>query len=331
MENIKFELKIPFDKKIGVLCGGLSSEREVSLRSGKNCLEALKRLGYKNAEIVDVDRNIAQTLLEKKIDVAYIALHGKYGEDGCIQGLLEILDIPYSGSGVMANAIGMNKEYTKKILKTANIPVITSVIVSSAEEIESIKNKLSYPLMIKPVSEGSSIGMTKVETQEKLTEAFAEAQNFNQEVMLEDYIEGKSLTVGVLDIEGKTIATPVLEFRTKTGWYDYESKYTEGLTEFILPANISEETANIIKKHAVNSHLAIGAFGMSRVDFILSQDNKPYVLEINTIPGMTDLSDLPAQSKEMGISFDNLVGIILNSAVKTKEIKKSPTLSANVK
>jgi D-alanine-D-alanine ligase len=301
--------------KIGVLCGGMSSEREVSLRSGKNCFEALKRLGFENAEIIDVDKNIAATLLEKQIEIAYIALHGKYGEDGCIQGLLEILGIPYTGSGVKASSIAMDKEFTKRILKSQNLPVIPSIVVESYTEVKGKELNLNYPLMVKPVCEGSSIGMKKVDSPVELEEAVKDARKYNTGVMLEEYLDGKSITVGVLDIGDKTIATPILEFRTKTEWYDFEAKYTEGMTEFILPAEIDELLTKSIQDLSIKSHKAIDAKGMSRVDFVVTPEGTPYILEINTIPGMTDLSDLPAQSKAMGISYDELVKIILSSAI----------------
>ena len=314
MKKLYNSSKINKDSKIGVLCGGMSNEREVSLRSGKNCFEALKRLGYKNAEMIDVDRNIAKILLEKNIEVAYIALHGKYGEDGCIQGLLEVLGIPYTGSGVKASSVAMDKDFTKRILDNQKLPIIPSIVVNSFECLKNKEFNLNYPLMIKPVCEGSSIGMKKVNKPEELESAIKEAEKFNTGIMLEEYLEGKSITVGVLDLEEKTIATPILEFRTKTEWYDYEAKYTEGMTEFILPAEIDEELTKEIQDLSIKSHKAIEAKGMSRVDFLVTKDGKPFILEINTIPGMTDLSDLPAQSKAMGISYDELVEIILNSA-----------------
>lgn len=309
---------IDFDKKIGVLCGGMSSEREVSLRSGKNCFEALKRLGYKNTEMIDVDRNIASNLIDKKIDIAYLALHGKYGEDGCIQGLLEILGIPYTGCGIESSAVCMNKETTKKVLKNFDIPLIKSVTVKKGENIEEKIKGLSYPFMIKPLSEGSSIGMSKASNASELEKSLEEAFKYSQDVMIEEYLIGKSVTVGVLDTEDKTFATSILEFRTKTEWYDFEAKYTKGLTEFVLPAELSDEMTNKIKDLAIKSHKAVSATGMSRVDFLVTQ-NTPYVLEINTIPGMTDLSDLPAQCLNMGISYDELVDIILQSAKMPKK------------
>lgn len=316
METISSSLELNKDSKIAVLYGGMSSEREVSLRSGKNCYDALVRLGYKNVELIDVDKNIANNIIEKGIEIAYIALHGKYGEDGCIQGLLEILGIPYTGCGVKASAIAMDKDFTKRILKTQNIPVLDSTMIYDIKDLD--EKAFEYPLMIKPVCEGSSIGMAKVNTPEELRPAVETALEFKTGVMLEKYITGKSITVGVLDRNDETFATPILEFRTKTEWYDFEAKYTHGMTEFILPANISDSLTKEIQQLSVKSHKAIEGKGMSRVDFIIDEQNRAFVLEINTIPGMTDLSDLPAQSKAMGISYDELVEIILHSSLMKK-------------
>jgi len=304
--------KISKDAKIGVLCGGMSSEREVSLRSGKNCHAAMLRLGFKNAVIIDVDENISQKLKEEKIEYAYIALHGKYGEDGCIQGLLEILKIPYSGCGVMSSAICMNKEYTKKILSKTDIPLIKSVFIQKDEDVLKVVNKLKYPLMIKPVSEGSSFGMSKVETEQELLKAVEDAQKYNPDVLIEEYLTGICTTVGVLEDDDKTFATEILELRPKNEWYDYEAKYTKGMTEFILPAEITEELTEKIKGFAITAHKTAGCSGVSRVDFHIVNDI-PYCLEINTSPGMTDTSDLPAQAACMGIDYDTLVLLILNS------------------
>lgn len=304
---------IDTDKHIAVLCGGPSSERDVSLRSGKNVFEALKRLGYKNVELIDIDKNIAQILLEKKIDIAYNAMHGRYGEDGCVQGLLEILEIPYTGCGVMASSVCMNKDYTKNMLRNYDIPLIKSVMIKKGEDYREKVSILKHPLMLKPVSEGSSLGMFKVNTPDELASSLEKSFEFKQDVMIEEYLEGKSLTVGVLETAEKTFATEILEFRTKTEWYDFEAKYTAGLTEFILPAEISDTMTKKVKEIAVKAFNACGCKGVSRVDFLVSNDI-PYVLEINTSPGMTDLSDLPAQANAMGINYDNLVQIILNGA-----------------
>lgn len=298
--------------KIAVLCGGMSSEREVSLRSGKNILEALHRLGYKNATIVDVSPNIMEDL--KGFEYAYNTLHGKYGEDGCIQGVLEILKIPYTGCGVMASAICMNKEYTKRILKNSEVPLIKSVYLLPGEDpVKKVMHTLEYPLMVKPVSEGSSYGMSKVICDGELYDAVKEARKYNDEVLIEEYIDGFFVTVGVLEKDGKAFATEILEIRTKTEWYDLDAKYTKGLSEFIVPATgLSKEATELTKKIAVKAHELAGCSGVSRVDFMI-KDDKPYFLEINTNPGMTDVSDLPAQAKACGIDYDNLVLMILNS------------------
>lgn len=305
--------KIDTNTKIAVLMGGPSSEAEISRRSGKNIFKALQNLGYKNTELIEVDENIAKTLRDKGIEVVYNAMHGRFGEDGCIQGMLEVMGIPYTGCGVMASSVCMNKEYTKNILKEAGIPLIKSVLVRKGEDYKEKIKDLKYPFMLKPVSEGSSIGMYKVNTPEEMAECFEKSAQYGQDVMVEEYITGKSLTVGVLEDGDKMFATEILEFRTKTEWYDYEAKYTAGMTEFIIPAELSPEMTQKVKQIAVDAFNACDCRGVSRVDFMVEGD-KAYVLEINTSPGMTDLSDLPAQSNAMGIDYDTLVQIILNGA-----------------
>ena len=301
------------DTKIAVLCGGLSSEREVSLRSGKNVFEALKRLGYTNVELIDVDKNVAKTLIEKDIKVAYNALHGKYGEDGCIQGTLELLGIEYTGCGVFSSATCINKEYTKTVLKKFGLPLIKSVFVKLGDDVVKAVEGLKYPLMLKPVCEGSSIGMYKVNKPEELEELYKKSSECNQDILIEEYIVGVCATVGVLDNNGETFATEILELRPKNEWYDFEAKYTKGMTEFILPAELSEEMTKSVKEKAILAHKACECAGVSRVDFLISE-GIPYILEINTSPGMTDTSDLPAQAGVMGINYDELVLLILNNA-----------------
>lgn len=302
------------DSKIAVLCGGMSSEAEISMRSGKGCYAALQRLGFKNSELVVVDKNISEKLKDGKYDYAYNALHGKYGEDGCIQGLLEILQIPYTGCGVMASSVCMNKEYTKRMLSVdKSIPLIKSVFVRKGDDVKELTKDLKYPLITKPVCEGSSFGMTKVNTPEELESAYKEASKYNDDVLIEEYLVGIGCTVGVLEDNGKPFATEILELRPKNEWYDYEAKYTKGMTEFILPAQISDELTKKVKEIAVKAFEITGCSGVSRVDFLIVNDI-PYVLEINTSPGMTETSDLPAQAAAMGVDYDNLVLAILNSA-----------------
>ncbi|MBE7712469.1 MAG: D-alanine--D-alanine ligase [Cyanobacteria bacterium SIG26] len=313
MQNI-IQNKIDKSAKIAVLCGGMSSEAEVSRRSGNGCYNALKRLGYTNVELVEVDENIAQKLQNGEYEYAYNALHGKYGEDGCIQGILEILQIPYTGCGVMSSAVCMNKEYTKRILSTCKeIPLIKSVFVQKGDDVKEKTKDLNYPLITKPVCEGSSFGMTKVNTPDELEKAYNDAIKYNDDVLIEEYLVGICATVGVLEGENGLFATEILELRPKNEWYDYEAKYTKGMTEFILPAELSDEMTKQVKNIAIKAFQIAGCKGVSRVDFLIV-DNIPYVLEINTSPGMTDTSDLPAQAAAMGISYDNLVEIILNGA-----------------
>jgi len=299
------------DSKIAVLCGGMSSEQEVSRRSGKNCYDALIRLGYINTKLIEVTENIANDL--KGFDIAYNALHGKYGEDGCIQGVLELLKIPYTGCGVMASAICMNKEYTKKILSTAGLPLIKSVLITKGDNLYQKVKSLNYPMMIKPVSEGSSFGMAKVNNTDELVKAVFDASKFNQDILIEEYLEGVSATVGVLEKGNEIFATEILELRPHNEWYDYEAKYTKGMTDFILPAELTDDMTQKVKELSIKAFKICGCSSVSRVDFLIV-GNIPYILEINTSPGMTDTSDLPAQAEAMGISYDELVEMTLMSA-----------------
>lgn len=330
------EIKNVIDKnaKIAVLCGGLSTEAEISMRSGKGCYEALKRLGFNNAEMVIVDKDIALKLKEGNYDCAFNALHGKYGEDGCIQGILEILGIPYTGCGVMASSLCMNKEFTKRILSTnPDIIMAKSAFVRKGDNLFEKTKDLTYPLFVKPVCEGSSFGMTKVERKEDLQAAYETAVKYNDDVLIEEFIDGFFVTVGVLEcsngsaatedkLQGnrfagtgdvKPFATEILEIRPKTEWYDFEAKYTDGMSEFICPARLSDEVTKRVKEIAVKAFETAGCRGVSRIDFMM-KDDIPYLLEINTSPGMTAVSDLPAQSAAMDINYDNLVLLILNSA-----------------
>lgn len=312
MQNIVS--KIDKNAKIAVLCGGMSSEAEVSMRSGKGCFDALQRLGYKNSEMVVVDKDIANKLKSGNFDYAFNALHGKYGEDGCIQGVLEILQIPYTGCGVMASSLCMNKEYTKRILSTnKNIIMAKSAFIRKGDDLFEKTKDLTYPLFVKPVSEGSSFGMTKVDKAEDLKSAYETAIKYNDDVLIEEFIDGFFVTVGVLEKDGKAFATEILEIRPKTEWYDFEAKYTTGMSEFICPARLSKEVTERVKQAAVEAFETAGCRSVSRVDFMM-KDDVPYVLEINTSPGMTVVSDLPAQAKAMDIDYDNLVQLILNSA-----------------
>ena len=312
MEN---NAKLNKNSKIAVLYGGMSAEREISLRSGKKVYNALLEQGYKNSVLVDVNPNVAQTLADGGFEFAFNVLHGRYGEDGCIQGLLEIMGIKYTGCDVKSSAVCMDKETTKNILASRGIPLVPSVCITDVNELEKSVSGLNFPLMVKPVKEGSSIGMSKADNLQELKEALAKKSD--NKVLIEEYYQGKSATVGVLQKEkdGKieTFATTVLGFETKNQWYDYEAKYTEGMTKFILPADFDDDMTRRIQKIAVESFEACECRGLARVDFLV-YNNTPYVLEINTNPGMTDLSDLPAQANHMGIDYNSLVEMILKTS-----------------
>ena len=311
--------------KIAVLCGGLSNEREVSLRSGKNCLAALQRLGYENADSVDVSKDLASELREKKIEIAFMALHGKYGEDGAVQGLLELLGIPYTGSGVLASALAMSKPLTKKILSSSDIPYAPTIVVTDREKnrIDDILASIGWlPVMLKPINEGSSVGVHKITEKSQIKAKLLETIDEFGGALLEKFVKGQEITVGVLEEtpanrNGKDVwALPILELRpkSKAGFYDYEAKYTKVMTEFVLPAELSPEVTKLCQETAVATFRALACSGYARVDMMVDTEGQPFVLEVNTLPGMTDTSDLPAMCEQAGITYDQLVERILMSA-----------------
>lgn len=305
--------------RIGVLCGGLSSERAVSLRSGRNCLAALHRLGYTHAVLVDVGRHVAEQLKAEAIEVAFLALHGPYGEDGCIQGLLEWLGIPYTGCRVAASAIAMDKALTKRLLAEAGLPVLSSAVINrsmSQKAMAAITEAWDhYPVMVKPANGGSSVGMAKVERADQLSEAITQALAVDHTVLLEPYFTGVDATTGVVEVAGELVVTPVLELRSKTGWYDEAAKYTAGLTEFICPASFNPTLTERLQTASLQAFKAIGCHGVARIDGVVNAATDEFVLlEVNTIPGMTDVSDLPAQCLAMGMDYDTLVSHLLATA-----------------
>ena len=316
-DKMKLELK---NKNIGVLMGGMSSERDVSLKTGQAIVDALKRKGYRVLPI-DVTSDIALILRENNIDMAFIALHGSPGEDGTIQGLLEIMGIPYTGSSVLASALSMNKITSKKIFFYHGLPTpeFQSLITGDGDNPATVQEQLSMalPFVVKPAEEGSTIGISLVFKEEDIPGALEEAMLHCTEIIVEQYIQGKELTVGVLD--GK--ALPPIEIRPESGFYDYKSKYTGGATNYILPAEIDERMSSGLQTMAVQAFNAIRCSGAARVDFILSDDNRPYILEINTIPGMTETSLLPMAANHEGIDFDTLTETILSTATLHKKYR----------
>jgi D-alanine-D-alanine ligase len=304
-------------KRIGVLMGGRSGEREISLRSGKNVMAALKRQGLKAAGI-DVGLDIAKKLTSLKIDVAFIILHGKYGEDGTIQGLLEMMDIPYTGSGVLASALAMHKGYSKKIFREQGIPTPEFIWADGntdpAQSAQQAVDELGLPLIVKPLEEGSSIGVSIVKNQKDAVATFKKMHRKYGGLIAERFISGMNITTGILGCGKKVRALPILELVPKNEFYDFQAKYTKGMTEFIIPARLPGSLYRKAQETALAAHNALGCRGWSRVDAIVDRAGTSYILEVNTLPGMTDLSDLPAEAKVAGISYDEVVLEILDSA-----------------
>lgn len=302
---------------IAVLMGGLSRERDVSLRSGSRVLESLLRQGF-HATGVDVDHGIAQRLGELRSNFAFITLHGRFGEDGAIQGMLEMLGIPYTGSGVLASAIGMNKIATKRLLASVGVPTAPFAVIDVDrgvdEEVRRVVRELGLPLVLKPVAEGSSIGVAIVDDEKRLNDLARRGLYEYGKIFVERFVAGRELSVGILGTNGSSRALPILELRPKNRFYDYEAKYTEGMTDFVLPAEISASATHAVQDAAVRAHRVLGCRGFSRVDVILDGDALPQILEVNTIPGLTDLSDLPAQARAAGMGFDELIFEILKGA-----------------
>lgn len=292
------------NKRIGVLMGGLSEEREISLKTGSAILKALGDKGYK-AIGIDAGRDIAGVLLKKKVDIAFIALHGRYGEDGCIQGLLEVMAIPYTGSGVKASALAMDKTAAKKVMLYHGVSTPASCIYEDGARL-----RIKAPLVVKPACQGSAIGVSIVKKDSGLRTALKEAARFGGPVLIEKYISGRELTVSILD--GKVL--PTIEIRPKKGFYDYTAKYTKGMTEFVVPAPISKSLDKKVAKESLKAYEALGCKGAARVDVILDSRGTPFILEVNTIPGMTELSLFPRAAQAAGLDYPALVEEMLKGA-----------------
>jgi len=295
------------NKRIGVVMGGISREREVSLKTGSAMLKALQEGGYQ-AVGIEVSADIVQRLLEERIEVAVIALHGRWGEDGTVQGLLELLRIPYTGSGVLASALAMNKIKAKEIFLYHGLPTPEFICPPEGKEVE--EPPFPPPWVVKPASEGSTIGIDIVMDREGLQQAVRSARGYDHEVLVERFIKGKELTVGIL--KGEPL--PIVEIVPLGGFYDYQAKYTPGQTEYILPARISERQEKEIGKLGLKAYRALGCSGCARVDLLLSEEGEPFITEVNTLPGMTETSLVPKAAAQVGISFLKLVEIIVEEA-----------------
>lgn len=307
------------DKRIGVLMGGQSSEREVSLRTGQAVHQSLLRRGYQ-AVAIDVGPNLHRDLVEHKIQIAFLALHGPGGEDGTIQGFLETIGIPYTGSGIQASAVGMHKVTTKTLAASQGVPVPGGTVVRRGERPSlamALKAaKLKLPVVVKPASQGSTIGVTIVRKPAQWKPALALAHRYDPDAMVEAYIPGHEITVSILGgSEGQVAILPAVEIVAPDGFYDFSAKYQKGKTQYLCPAPLPAKIAKQVAELGRRTYEALGCEGAARVDFRITPRGKPYLLEINTVPGMTETSLLPMAAGQAGLDYDALVECILQSAL----------------
>jgi D-alanine-D-alanine ligase len=295
--------------KVAVLMGGRSAERAVSLKSGERVLAALKSTGV-DAHAFDPKERGIGALVEQRFDRAFVILHGRYGEDGTIQGALELLGIPYTGSGVLASALAMDKWHAKLVWQACGIPTPRSELLAHGSDMQAVAMRLGLPLMVKPANEGSSIGMTKVKNARELPEAYALAANYDHVVVAEAFVEGVELTAGILADK----PLPLIKLETPREFYDYDAKYQANDTRYLIPCGLPPDAERIVQDEALYAFNALGCSGWGRVDLMLDRSGKPYFLEVNTSPGMTDHSLVPMAARHAGLSFEDLCLRILESA-----------------
>jgi len=296
-------------KKIGVLCGGLSAERDVSLKSGAAVHENLVSMGY-DALLMDVDRNLPRSLAENGIQLAFIALHGRYGEDGAVQGLLELMGIPYTGSGVLASALAMNKIFAKAAFQAAGLKIAPYRVLTSGETLDPSSLGFPFPVVVKPSQEGSSVGVSIVKDPGDSEAALECAFRYDREVLVEQFIAAREIQVGIHDDR----AIGAIEIVPRNEFYDFEAKYTPGMADHIFPAPLPQGLYRKALEIGARAHKALGCSCYSRVDLLVTPGEECYVLEVNTLPGMTALSLFPEIANGVGISFGELLERILLSA-----------------
>ena len=300
--------------KVGVLYGGKSAEREVSLVSGKAVCEALKSRGV-DAHLFDTGINDPARLQDERFDRVFIALHGRYGEDGCMQGMLEQMQIPYTGSGVLASAIAMDKIMTKRLWLAEGLPTPRYVELKADSDSGKVMAHLGLPLIVKPAHEGSTLGLTKVKQADQLADAYALASKYDRSVLAEEFIKGMELTCAILELDGKPQALPLIRIIAPDANYDYHNKYFNDKTRYLCPCGLDAETEEKIRQCALKSYQALGCRGWGRVDVILrASDNEPFLLELNSSPGMTGHSLVPMAARQAGLSYEDLCLTLLQSA-----------------
>jgi D-alanine-D-alanine ligase len=295
--------------KVAVLLGGKSAERPVSLKSGGMVLAALRSRGV-DAHAFDPSTQGIDALLAERFERVFIALHGRFGEDGTVQGILEWLGIPYTGSGVLASALAIDKLRTKQLWQAGGLPTPPYELLSASTDLAAVAKRLGIPLMVKPANEGSSIGMTKVRAASGLDEAYALAVNYDRVVLAERFIEGTEITGGILGDE----ALPLIRVETPRDFYDYDAKYVSDDTRYIIPSGLDDAKERLVRQLCLDAFHALGCRGWGRVDLMLDRAGNPYLLEVNTAPGMTDHSLVPMAARAVGLSYEDLCIRILEGA-----------------
>lgn len=305
---------------VGVLMGGCSSEREISLKSGKAVYKALNDIGCKVRSIViesQEEKDIIKLLTEAHIDVAFIALHGRFGEDGTVQAILERMGIPYTGPGVLASQRAINKITTQTLLRQNGVPVADFIALSKSDkdDLAAIEKKIKqYPVVVKPAQEGSSFGVTLVRDKRDLAKGIQAAFEYDSDILIESYVKGRELTVGILGDE----PLPIVEIKAAATFFDFQAKYQSDTTEYIVPADLPPDVTQRVQQAALKAYQAIGCSDFSRVDCILDEKNNPLILEINTIPGFTSHSLLPKAAAAAGYPFPALCLKIIQLAYAKK-------------
>lgn len=312
------------ERRVAVLVGGWSDEREVSLKSGSEVAQALREAGFEGVDILDIaNPDFPRSLVDGDYDVAFVALHGEYGEDGCIQGMLEVMHMPYTFSGVRASAMAMAKDVAKAVYRREGIPVALDVTLTagerpSADELEAIVEELGLPIFVKPSDNGSSFGITRVTRLQDLPTALLKAERSSGRIIVEQAIEGIEITVPVLGNDDPR-ALPIIQIDTGADFYDEKVKYEPSELHHVIPARLDEKTSARAQELAIRAHRALGCRGCSRSDFIIAADGTPVILETNTIPGMTAASLLPDSARHAGIEFSDLCRHFVELALEDRD------------
>lgn len=307
----------PSQTRVALLAGGRSGERQISLMSGRGAKEALVEAGFVVTELDPANKEDLKTLIDEDFDIAFLCLHGKYGEDGAMQGFLEVIGLPYIGSNVWSSALAMDKAKTKVFYSQSGINTPVSITLTSSEnlDLDEIITQVGETCVVKPSKEGSTLGVFIVSGKNELQKAIEEALTYDDQVLVETYVQGKELTVAVVGND-EARALPIIEIIPAGDFYDFDSKYKPGGSSHVCPAELNEAVTNLIQEHAVKAHHALGCKGVSRTDFILDDAGTPWALETNTLPGMTGTSLLPDAARASGQSFAELCTELIELALE---------------